>query len=344
MSNKTTRNKLKLAVYDAILVFDGQFSLPELQAILADQYSIEVAQRTLRRWLVGWVEEGVLQRFGQKRGTRYQLDGSIQLSTDKQVDKENLAFLAQVPPTKRSAVLAQLRDLWTHTSTAIEGNTLTLGDTHAVLELGLTVSGKPLREHQEIVGHAKAIDLIYSAVNQPLSKQLIFDLHKAVQTDIVTDIYQPIGDWKKQNNGTYAVTSEGKQVYIEYAEPRYIDQLMQQLITKINQTKVSDIHLQNAARHYAKIHMAIVHIHPFFDGNGRIGRLVANIPLIKAGLPPLLIQQNNRREYIEMLADYQLELGQLSNKTGLWPDENKLNTFAVFCQQQYQATIELLSR
>ncbi|CAK8719934.1 hypothetical protein LDFHOB_09360 [Candidatus Electronema aureum] len=59
----------------------------------------------------------------------------------------------------RAALLIQLRDLWTHTSTAIEGNSLTLGETAFVLREGLTIAGKPLKDHQDVVGHARAIAL-----------------------------------------------------------------------------------------------------------------------------------------------------------------------------------------
>ena len=70
-------------------------------------------------------------------------------------------FLQNLDNDIRDALLIQLRNLWTHTSTAIEGNTLTLGETAFVLEEGLTISGKPLKDHEEVVGHARAIDLIY---------------------------------------------------------------------------------------------------------------------------------------------------------------------------------------
>jgi Fic family protein len=69
-------------------------------------------------------------------------------------------FLQNLDNDIRDALLKQLRNLWTHTSTAIEGNTLTLGETAFVLEEGLTISGKPLKDQQEVVGHARAIDLI----------------------------------------------------------------------------------------------------------------------------------------------------------------------------------------
>ena len=77
----------------------------------------------------------------------------------------------------RKALLIQLRNLWTHTSTAIEGNTLTLGETAFVLEEGLTISGKPLKDHEEVVGHARAIDLVYDLVQNKTTftkKKIVF--------------------------------------------------------------------------------------------------------------------------------------------------------------------------
>jgi hypothetical protein len=68
----------------------------------------------------------------------------------------------------RDALIKQVTAVWTHDSTAIEGNTLTLGETVKVLELGLTISGKPLRDHQEVYGHARAIDLMYRSIRQPV--------------------------------------------------------------------------------------------------------------------------------------------------------------------------------
>ncbi len=73
-------------------------------------------------------------------------------------------FLNGLDDDLRKALLIQFRNLWTHTSTAIEGNTLTLGETAFVLEEGLTISGKPLKYHEEVVGHARAIDLIYDFI------------------------------------------------------------------------------------------------------------------------------------------------------------------------------------
>ncbi len=321
----------KMAVLSQLKQAETAISLPEISLLIGHC----IPERTLRRWLVAWVEAGDLIRIGKKRGTRYQF-------VENKKEENPPLFLAFLAEPKRSAVLEQIRNLWTHTSTALEGNTLTLGDTHAILGLGLTVSGKPLREHQEIIGHAKAIDLLYQSVQHPLDKELIYDLHKAVQTEVVNDIYKPMGAWKVEVNGTNAVTSTGKQLFIEYAHPLAVDGLMEEVIEFINHVDVNNVTPELASKVYAKVHMAVAHIHPFWDGNGRIARLLANIILLKAGLPPLLIDQEKRREYIECLADYQVKLGRLNDITGVWPDESALKEFEAFCEEAYELTLFLL--
>ena len=108
-------------------------------------------------------------------------------------------FLKNLDKDFQKALIIQLRNLWTHTSTAIEGNTLTLEETAFVLEEGLTVSGKPLKDHEEVVGHARAIDLLYGLLDQrtPLNEEALFNLHKAVQIHVIIEIYKPVGGWKK---------------------------------------------------------------------------------------------------------------------------------------------------
>jgi len=342
----------KMSVLSQLKQASLPLSLPEISALVVGA----INERTLRRWLVSWVEAGVLARTGKKRGTRYayisdqkvldvdNIDKNAKHSSAERSRSASPLFLHFIAEHQRPILLEQIRDLWTHSSTALEGNTLTLGDTHAVLGMGLTVSGKPLNEHQEIVGHAKAIDLLYQSLAEPLTKELIFDLHKAVQTEIIHDIFKPIGAWKVEVNGTYAVTSNDEQMYLEYANPMHVSVLMDEVIETINNTDASTITPDNAVKHYAKIHMAIAHIHPFFDGNGRLARLISNILLLKAGLPPLVIEKSQRREYIECLADYQIKVGQLTNTTGVWPDEDQLKEFEVFCERAYDVTKALIEK
>lgn len=324
---------------DAILSWLKQTTEPQSLSQISQSAAESIPQRTLRRWLNGWSDAGIIRKTGEKRGTRYQ---SIR-DTPQQSTVHSLVFLDAIPPPRHDAVLKQIRDLWTHNSTALEGNTLTLGDTHSILELGLTISGKPLREHQEILGHARAIDILYQLTQNStdltsVTKDDIFKLHAAVQQEVIRDIYRPVGVWKQEINGTYAVTSDQRQVYIEYAQPMHVDSLMSSLLEELNQLNLSEIKLNNAASYYAKFHMALVHIHPFFDGNGRIARLIANIPLLRAGLPPLVIATANRAKYIRLLADYQTRMAPLTPMTGLWPDEPGLAPFIQFCAGEYQST------
>lgn len=290
-----------------------------------------VPPRSLRRWLNAWVDQGVIEKSGQGRTTRYRYNIT-------QADPTaSLTFLAGLDNDLRQSLLKQLRDLWTHNSTAIEGNTLTLGDTHFVLEEGLTISGKPLKDHQEVIGHARAIELIYQALSEPLSAAFIFNLHAAILSEKIIDIYKPIGAWKIETNGTYAITEEGTQTFIEYAFPVHVPLLMSELVDYVNSIDIETLNLGNAHQYYARIHMGIAHIHPFWDGNGRIARLIANLPLLKAGLPPLVIPQDQRREYIQALANYQISVGQLDETSSIWPGPQHLKALNIFVHRSIRS-------
>ena len=117
-----------------------------------------------------------------------------------------LTFLENLDPDLRKALMVQIRNLWTYASTAIEGNSLTLGETAFVLEEGLTVAGKPLRDHEEVVGHARAIDLIYEILQEGggFTEEALFAMHRAVQIEAVLDLYKPLGKWKNQPNSSAA--------------------------------------------------------------------------------------------------------------------------------------------
>ena len=134
---------------------------------------------------------------------------------------------------------------------------------------------------------------------------------------------------------------EGKPIYLEYAHPSDVGVLMSEVIAFINETNQFESP-QDAIKAYAMIHAAIAHIHPFWDGNGRIARLVANIPLLKAGLPPIVVPSEHRREYIQLLANYELNVGKLTNSTGVWPELNLLVDFEMFCNQCYEQTLRII--
>lgn len=254
-----------------------------------------------------------------------------------------MKFLDGLDNDIRTALLAQLCNLWTHTSTALEGNTLTLGETAFVIAEGLTVSGKPLKHHQEVVGHARAVDLLYAMLARPdITAEDLFALHRAVQTEVVMDILHPVGAWKREPNGTHAVTPEGKQHFIDYAMPGDVPALMAEWLALLNDNPAPQSEAAALAA-YAGLHVAFVRVHPFFDGNGRMARLLANLPVLRAGLPPIVIPNEQRREYLTLLAGYELATGQAKAGAPLLPKPGLLEAFTGFCRQCRQASHELVA-
>ncbi len=256
-----------------------------------------------------------------------------------------LNFLKDLDSDLQQALITQLRDLWSHTSTAIEGNTLTLGETAFVLKEGLTISGKPLKDHEEVVGHARAIDLIYDLVENKtiFTENEMFALHKAVQTQAVVDVYKPVGAWKKESNSTVAVVN-GKQLVFEYAPPDDIHELMKnwfELYHKLDQS-LKPGNRQQALMAYLQLHVSFVRIHPFFDGNGRLARLIANIPVLKSGLPPIIIPVQQRKQYIDALSAYHFSAGQIKKDDTLMLNKNELKPFFMFCEQVWQESLSLV--
>lgn len=256
----------------------------------------------------------------------------------------NLKPLQGLDRDIQQSLLDQFRDLWTHTSTALEGNALTLGETKFVIEEGLTVSGKPLKDHQEVMGHARAIELIYQSLGGAITEPRLFDLHRAVQSEAVAHIYKPHGAWKVEPNGAYAVTEDGRQTFIEYATPEDAPALMTEWLAELNRFANETLSETDALSAYAKLHLGFVHIHPFWDGNGRMARLLSNIPVLRSGHLPVVIDVRDRKEYINILARYELETGQLSLDTGVWPKEAQDAPFQAFCQRAYQATQHLIAQ
>ncbi len=103
---------------------------------------------------------------------------------------------------QKRAIKERLKIEWIYTSNAIEGNSVSLGDTAFIVEEGLTVSGVTLKEHEEVVGHARAIDIVYDLLSKDeIEEEDIFRLHKAVQTSLVIDIDCPLGAYKVEVNG-----------------------------------------------------------------------------------------------------------------------------------------------
>ena len=253
-------------------------------------------------------------------------------------------FLKNLDNDIRDALLAQLRNLWTHMSTAIEGNTLTLGETAFVLEEGLTISGKPLKDHEEIVGHARAIDLVYNLIGRKsdLTEKDLFELHKAIQTERIFDVYKPVGAWKVEPNSTVIVSGDTQMIF-EYALPKDVPKLMQSWLAMFQKACKENTENKDAAlAAYVHLHISFVRIHPFWDGNGRMARLIANVPVIMAGYPPIIIPKERRKEYIESLSEYHLAAVTVTAGNKLLSNVDKLDRFKLFCAKSWSGSIELV--
>lgn len=170
---------------------------------------------------------------------------------------------------------------YTYNSNAIEGNTLTLRETDMVLR-GLTIDQKPLKDHMEAVGHKEAFYYILDLVKGRcvLSESIIKQIHSLVLAD------------KPQDRGVYRkVPVRILGASSEPVQPYMIEPLMYQLLAEY----VGDN--RNIVEKLADFHIRFEAIHPFIDGNGRTGRLLVNLELMKAGYPPIDVKFSDRAKY-----------------------------------------------
>ena len=257
-----------------------------------------------------------------------------------------LAFLQGLDTDLKAGLQEQLRILWTHHSTALEGNTLTLGETFFVLSEGMTIGGKSLKDHLEVVGHARAIDLLTAWLQQemPLGEAELFALHQAVQTQVVVDIFAPVGRWKVEPNGASFYQDGRLQFNDTYADPQDVPALMADWLTRLAEHRRQlPLSSNEAVATYVDLHASFVGVHPFADGNGRLARLLANIPVLEAGYPPLILPRERRAEYISTLAAWQTQVGKATPERGLLPAREKLAELEALCRDAWQSTLEMIT-
>ena len=217
-----------------------------------------------------------------------------------------MRFLEGIGETRKTELLKQLRAVWTHDSTAIEGNTLTLGDTMFVLGYGLTVKGKPLKDQADVQNHARAIDAVLELVGRgKLTEEDVFRLHRLVINEQPADIYKPVGAYKRENNGTYWSNAEGGSTYHAYLPADEVPAAMSKWLAEFNGLYRAEATADGLIDAYARTHAEFTSIHPFYDGNGRLARLLSNLPVLFAGFPPIVIPVESREDYLKALWDYE---------------------------------------
>ncbi len=193
-----------------------------------------------------------------------------------------------------ASVVAELKALYdvrfTYTSNAIEGNTLTQSETQLVLERGITVGGKSLTEHLEVVGHKEAIDYIEALARQEtaIGEWEIRQIHSLILRKIAPE---EAGCYRQLD-----VRAAGT----EYVYPPHyaVSELMAEFVEWLGSEMVRTMHPVWRA---TVAHVKFVSIHPFREGNGRTGRLFMNLLLLRSGYPIVVISNRVRQAYIEAL-------------------------------------------
>lgn len=189
-----------------------------------------------------------------------------------------------------AAALAQLQKYYdvelTYTSNAIEGNTLTLRETAEVIEHGITVGGKSLRDHLEAVDHYDAVQWMreLAAQTTPVGENIVCELHRRIVARSQPEIAGIYSRFPRRIAGSPVV----------FPNPAKIPQLMQEF----------GVWLKNAPSNPASVfdaHFRLTAIHPFGDGNGRTARLLMNLLLIRGGYPPIAVRPEDRKTYLDAL-------------------------------------------
>ena len=224
--------------------------------------------------------------------------------------KEKLDSLRPLPKDAVKRIIEDIRLRHTYHSDAIEGNTLTLQETKLVLEEGVTIGGKPLKDHIEARNDAEAFDLMIELVKskKKISQETIQQIHEFVMKGILKNPDQ----YRTEN---VAITGA------KMRPPSYLKivKLMDEYIQNIEKFELQPV--KNAAF----IHHEFVRIHPFIDGNGRVARLLTNFYLIKNGYPPIVIQKEYRKKYYKTL-----------NKA----DQGNLSDFATFIARTVNESLQ----
>ena len=236
--------------------------------------------------------------------------------------KAEVDALRPIKPEQETRLMQKLRLEWNFHSNAIEGNTLTLGETRAFLLYGITAKGKPFRDYLDIKGHNEAIRYLEELVRgrQPLTEAAIRELHRILlmepyDIDAVTPDGRPtrrrvaIGQYKTMPN--HVRTSTGEIHY--YAMPEETPALMGELMAWYRkESEKGELHPLLLA---AIFHYRFVTIHPFDDGNGRMARLLTNLILMQHGFVPLVVPLEREEEYL--LALEKADAGELEDFVAL---------------------------
>jgi Fic family protein len=222
--------------------------------------------------------------------------------------KSELDTLRPIAAELEARVMQKLRLDWNYHSNHLEGNSLTYGETKALILHGITAQGKPLKDHTEVEGHNEAVKWVYEIAkdDRPLTESFIRELHtlllvkpykvRAETADgIPTWKVVQVGRYKESNNHVFTKTGE-RQEFVNFQDtPKAMQDLMDWYKVEKSKLDVNPIFLATAFHH------KFIAIHPFDDGNGRTVRLLMNYILMQFGYPPVIIKTEDKDSYFSVL-------------------------------------------
>ena len=218
--------------------------------------------------------------------------------------KRELDALRPLPPDTVARVAQKLRIDANYHSNAIEGNSLTLGETRSLIFYDRTARGKPMRDHIDVRGHDDAVKAVEAATGEerPITQEFVRNLHRVLLREPYdVEALTPDGARTKRTIrvGAYKTvpnnvrTSTGETYF--FTPPERVQMEMTDLLDWVRQQEKDREHPVILA---ATFHYRFVRIHPFDDGNGRMARLLMNMLLIRHGYAVAIVRQDDRERYI----------------------------------------------
>lgn len=231
----------------------------------------------------------------------------------------------------QALALEKLNPGWTYNTTALEGSTLTLAEVEQALsDPTAVIENRPSEEVAANRANDEAAKLLAKYLNMSgdWTTDLLFRLHTLLMKGSTVDYLIPIGAWKIEDNGT-PIKLDGKLEWNgAYSTARNVRALMETWLAELNRRRHGDV---DPFEDYLWLHATFARIHPFADGNGRMARLLANLPLLAAGLNPVDIPATARDRYLESLARWQIACGPPRLGTPLWEKPELLADFRNLC-------------
>lgn len=219
--------------------------------------------------------------------------------------KSTLDSLRPIPVDRLNRIMHKLRLDWNYHSNSIEGNTLTLTETRALILFGITAKGKPMRDHLEMRGHNEALQKLEEIAQQQLkiTERIIQEFHKIIMVE-PSKGKSEINPGKYKELPNYLYSPEGERIDFDSPEvvPEKMNELINWLNNQLNPPKRKrdkyDLHPLVVA---CLFHLRFIKIHPFGDGNGRMARILMNLILMQKGYVPAIIRLENKTEYYRAL-------------------------------------------